>query len=93
MHESTEKNRRRTQGFVNISDCHRILSEGEIDLASRTWKGEGYSRVEPGLKLSRGVKSVSAAEPKWTVALLYKGAEIIFTSFRASDALRRISFF
>jgi hypothetical protein len=40
MNESTEKNRRRTQGFVNISDCHRILSEGEMDLASRTWKGK-----------------------------------------------------
>ena len=49
MNESTEKNRRRTQGFVNISDCHRILSEGEMDLASRTWKGKAIRELSRGL--------------------------------------------
>jgi hypothetical protein len=39
-YESTGKHRRRTQSFVQISDGRRIAGEGEIDLASRTWKGK-----------------------------------------------------
>jgi hypothetical protein len=39
-YESTGKHRWRTQSFVQISDGRRITGEGEIDLASRTWKGK-----------------------------------------------------
>jgi hypothetical protein len=39
-YESTGKHRWRTEGFVNISDGRRIAVEGEIDLASRSWKGK-----------------------------------------------------
>jgi hypothetical protein len=38
-YDSTGKNRWKTSGFVQISDGRRLASEGEIDLASRTWKG------------------------------------------------------
>ena len=38
-YESVGKHRWRTQSFVQISDGRRITGEGEIDLASRTWKG------------------------------------------------------
>ena len=37
--ESTGKHRWRTKGYVDISDGRRHASEGEIDLASRSWKG------------------------------------------------------
>ena len=37
--ESIGKHRWRTKGFVQISDGRRIAAEGEIDLASRSWKG------------------------------------------------------
>ena len=37
--ESTGKHRWRTEGFMQISDGRRIASEGEMDLASRSWKG------------------------------------------------------
>ena len=36
---STGKHRWRTEGFMQISDGRRIASEGEMDLASRSWKG------------------------------------------------------
>jgi hypothetical protein len=39
-YESTGKHRWRTEGFIQISDGRRIASEGEIDLASRSWKGK-----------------------------------------------------
>ncbi len=39
-YESTGKQRWHTQGFIQISDGRRITSEGEIDLASRSWKGK-----------------------------------------------------
>jgi hypothetical protein len=39
-YESTGKHHWRTQSFVQISDGRRISSEGEIDLASRSWKGK-----------------------------------------------------
>jgi hypothetical protein len=38
-YESNGKNRWRTVGFMQISDGRRLASEGEVDLASRTWKG------------------------------------------------------
>lgn len=38
-YESTGKNTWRTAGFMQISDGRRIASEGEINLASRSWKG------------------------------------------------------
>ena len=38
-YESSGKHRWRTQSFVQISDGRRVTGEGEIDLASRTWKG------------------------------------------------------
>ena len=38
-YESTGKNRWRTQAITQISDGRRVSGEGEIDLASRSWKG------------------------------------------------------
>jgi len=38
-YESTGKNRWSTKGILDISDGRRQTSEGEIDLASRSWKG------------------------------------------------------
>ncbi len=38
-YESNGKNRWSTKGIVDISDGRRQSSEGEIDLASRSWKG------------------------------------------------------
>src|ERR1022692_5277959 len=38
-YESTGKNRWSTKGIVDISDGSRQSSEGEIDLAKRSWKG------------------------------------------------------
>jgi len=38
--ESTGKHNWRTQGFMQLSDGRRIATEGEIDLASRSWKGK-----------------------------------------------------
>jgi hypothetical protein len=39
-YESIGKHRWRTAGFAQISDGRRVASEGEIDLASRSWKGK-----------------------------------------------------
>jgi hypothetical protein len=38
--ESTSKHRWRTEGFIQISDGRRVATEGEMDLASRSWKGK-----------------------------------------------------
>ena len=38
-YESNGKNRWRTQAITQISDGRRVMGEGEIDLASRSWKG------------------------------------------------------
>jgi hypothetical protein len=38
-YESNGKNRWRTVDFIQISDGRRIAKEGEVDLASRSWKG------------------------------------------------------
>jgi hypothetical protein len=38
-YESAGKHRWRTENFLQISDGRRIRGEGEIDLASRTWRG------------------------------------------------------
>jgi hypothetical protein len=37
-------NRWRTQGFIQISDGRIITSEGELDLATRTWSGKLLER-------------------------------------------------
>jgi len=39
-YESNGKNRWRTVDFIQISDGRRIAKEGEVDLASRSWKGK-----------------------------------------------------
>jgi hypothetical protein len=36
---SIAKHRWHTEDFIQLSDGHRIRSEGEIDLAARSWKG------------------------------------------------------
>lgn len=38
--ESNGKNRWRTEAITTMSDGRRVSGEGEIDLASRTWKGK-----------------------------------------------------
>ncbi len=38
-YESVGKHKWRTVNFAEVSDGRRIRGEGEIDLASRTWKG------------------------------------------------------
>jgi hypothetical protein len=38
-YESNGKNRWRTIDHIQLSDGRRITSEGEVDLASRSWKG------------------------------------------------------
>jgi hypothetical protein len=38
-YESVGKNRWSTKTLLQISDGRRIASEGELDLASRSWKG------------------------------------------------------
>jgi len=38
-YESNGKNKWRTAGFVQISDGRRMVGEGQIDLASRSYKG------------------------------------------------------
>jgi len=39
-YESVGKHRWRTQGYMQLSDGRRVAGEGEVDLASRTWKGK-----------------------------------------------------
>ena len=41
-YESSGKHRWRTQGVVHISDGISIVSEGEIDLATRSWTGKNF---------------------------------------------------
>ena len=41
-YESTGKHQWRTQGFFQVSDGRRLTSEGEVDLASRSWKGKMF---------------------------------------------------
>jgi hypothetical protein len=38
-YESSGKNRWRTADVIQISDGRRLAKEGEVDLASRSWKG------------------------------------------------------
>ena len=38
-YESTGNHRWRTESFMQISDGRRVRGEGEINLASRSWKG------------------------------------------------------
>ena len=44
-YESIGKHRWRTQGFVDISDGRTLVSEGEIDLATRSWNGKIFEKV------------------------------------------------
>jgi hypothetical protein len=39
-YENIGKHRWRTEGFFQISDGRRLTAEGEVDLASRSWKGK-----------------------------------------------------
>jgi hypothetical protein len=39
---SIAKHRWQTEDFIQLSNGHRIRSEGEIDLASRSWKGKVF---------------------------------------------------
>lgn len=39
-YESSGKHHWRTQGLVHISDGRTVVSEGEIDLATRSWTGK-----------------------------------------------------
>ncbi len=41
-YESIGKNRWKTADIVQISDGRRLAKEGEVDLASRSWKGTVY---------------------------------------------------
>src|ERR1700751_3657280 len=38
--ESVGKHRWSTKGYMDLADGRRIATEGEIDLASRSWKGK-----------------------------------------------------
>jgi hypothetical protein len=40
--ESVGKHRWSTEGYMDLADGRRIATEGEIDLASRSWKGKIY---------------------------------------------------
>jgi hypothetical protein len=39
-YESSGKHQWRTESFMQISDGRRVRGEGEINLASRSWKGQ-----------------------------------------------------
>ncbi len=39
-YESTGKHQWRTESFMQISDGRRVRGEGQINLASRSWKGQ-----------------------------------------------------
>jgi len=41
-YESTGKHKWHTETHLQISDGRRISSEGEIDLAARSWKGKTF---------------------------------------------------
>jgi len=42
--ESIGKHRWHTQGFLQLSDGRAVVSEGEIDLATRSWNGKLFER-------------------------------------------------
>jgi hypothetical protein len=44
-YESVGKNRWRTADSISISDGRRIIGEGEVDLASRSWKGTMFEDI------------------------------------------------
>ena len=44
-YESSGKHHWRTQGFVEVSDGRTLVSEGEIDLATRSWNGKIFEKV------------------------------------------------
>jgi hypothetical protein len=43
-YESVGKHRWHTQGIVQISDGRAVASEGEIDLATRSWNGKIFDK-------------------------------------------------
>ena len=43
-YESTGKHQWRTESFMQISDGRRVRGEGEINLASRWWKGQLFEK-------------------------------------------------
>ncbi len=43
-YESCGKHRWRTVGILSIADGQTIVSEGEIDLAARSWKGKLFEK-------------------------------------------------
>jgi hypothetical protein len=44
-YESSGKHHWRTQLFVEVSDGRALVSEGEIDLATRSWNGKLFEKV------------------------------------------------
>lgn len=44
-YESIGKHRWRTEGLLQTADGQTIVSEGEIDLATRSWKGKLFEKV------------------------------------------------
>jgi hypothetical protein len=45
-YESSGKHQWRTESFMQISDGRRVRGEGEINLASRSWKGTLFETAE-----------------------------------------------
>jgi hypothetical protein len=43
--ESSGKHRWRTRGFVDVSDGQTVATEGEMDLATRSWNGKIFEKV------------------------------------------------
>jgi hypothetical protein len=43
-YESNGKHRWKTQGFVRLSDGRTVTTEGEIELATRSWKGKIFEK-------------------------------------------------
>ena len=43
-YESSGRHKWRTQGIVNLTDGRSMISEGEIDLATRSWNGQLFER-------------------------------------------------
>jgi hypothetical protein len=41
-YESMGKHKWKTTGFIQLTDGRRITTEGEIDLAERSWKGKVF---------------------------------------------------
>jgi hypothetical protein len=44
-YESIGKHRWRTQGFIESSESLSRVTEGEIDLAERSWTGKAFQKI------------------------------------------------